>query len=561
MAELDLIIRKHVLKNAHDFGRASPGSVVGKVIAEWPDCKNDMKSTMVAINKEIRRVSGLSAEAIEKEMASFEYSPKKKEEKKSIELPGAEQGRVLTRFAPEPSGYPHIGHAKAAWLEYEGARNHGGKMILRFDDSNPEKESQLFVDAIKDGLAWLGIEWAEESYTSDHVPEIYKVAEQLIAGGRAYVCTASQQQISDSRTQSRPLPDRSLPPEEHLERWKQMLSGSYAKGEALLLFKGDLECLNTVMRDPALARIMDAPHYRQGKKYHVWPSYDLAVVYMDHAEQITHPMRSKEYELRDELYYALFDALGWKKPHMVPFSRLAIKRAPIGKRLIVPLVNEKKVMGWDDPRLPTLAGLRRRGILPQAIKDFVLSFGLSRVESEPDWEVLLAFNRKLLDPEAPHYFFVADPLELEVKGLEARTVQLKMHPKKDLGNREIIVRNPVFIAKSDASGLQEGEIFRLKDMCNVRLLKKGKKLLGELVPSGMAQKKIQWVSGGTECRVLVPKDLLDEKGDFDPKSLEEIAGLCEKSCLDLSSGDITQFERFGFVRLDSREPLQFIFSC
>ncbi len=557
---LDSIIRKHVLKNIHDYGKANAGSIVGKVIAEHPGCKSDMKGTMSKISAEIGRASKLSREELEKEMSSFEYLVKEEKEK-TIKLPNAERGDVITRFPPEPSGYPHIGHAKAAWLDYEAAKAYEGYMVLRFDDTNPEKESAEFVDAIKQGLEWLGIRWEKETFTSDQMELIYEAAATLIKEGKAYVCTASQDDLSKSRTEGRSLPDRELPPDEHMERWQAMLDGKYKPGEALLLFKGDLEADNTALRDPALARIMGKPHFRQKDGYRVWPGYDLAVVAMDHIEGITHSMRSKEYELRDELSLAMYKALGWEPPELVGFSRLAIKNAPISKRLITPLVEEKKVMGWDDPRLPTLAGLRRRGILPEAIRAFVLSFGLSKVESEPDWEALLVTNRKLLDPDAPHYFFVPDPVLLEVEGLDEKEISLKLHPKKDLGERLVKVKGKVHIARADADKLKEGEIFRLKDLCNVELTEKGGVLKGKLASEGSpAQKKIQWVCDFMGCEVLIPKDLL-KGGEYDDKSLESVKGYCERSCAELKEDAIVQFERFGFCRLDREEPLVFIFSC
>jgi len=560
---LEQIIRKHVLKNAFDYGKANAGSVVGKVIGEFPDCKKDMKATMAKISAEIARVSKLTKAQVESEMNGFEYLVKK-EEKKAIELPNAVAGRVVTRFPPEPSGYPHIGHAKAAWLDYEAAKTYGGKMLLRFDDTNPEKESVEFVDAIKEGLEWLGIGWASETYTSDNLPAIYDASQKLIEAGKAYVCTCPQEEMSKGRSDGRPCACRGNPTHENSERWKKMLDGTFKEGGAVLRFKGDLSADNTVMRDPSLGRILTAKHYRQGAKYRVWPGYDLAVCVMDHLEGITHSMRSKEYELRDELSTAIYGSLGWKSPELIGFSRLAIKGAPISKRLLTPMVKEKKVMGWDDPRLPTLAGLKRRGILPEAIREFVLSFGLSKVESEPDWEGLLALNRKLLDPESPHYFFVAEPVELEVKGLEPRTIELKAHPRKDVGMRKLEVTSHLYISGSDAKGLKTGEIFRLKDLCNVKLTKKGKSLAGELVPDSQVDKKIQWVGGGRlECRVLMPKDLLDANGEYDPKSLETVEGYCESSCASLAAGTAVQFERFGFCRFDGKKggALVFVFSC
>jgi glutamyl-tRNA synthetase len=275
--------------------------------------------------------------------------------------------------------------------------------------------------------------------------------------------------------------------------------------------------------------------------------------------------------LRDELYYALFDDLGLQRPNLVEISRLQIKNAPLSKRLLKPLVEQKKVMGWDDPRLPTLKGLERRGIQPAALREFVLSFGLSKVESEPTWEALLSQNRKLLDPQSPHYFFVPDPVELEIKGLESRTIILRKHPKKDLGERSIKVGGKLLIPGSDAKLLKDGEVFRLKDLCNVKLgplgsrSKKTKGLTGDILPDEMVEKKIQWVSGidAVDCEVLVPKDLLDEKGEYDPKSLEIVEGRCERSCSDLETGTIVQFERFGFCRLDRKETgrLIFVFTC
>jgi len=467
---LDEIIRKHALKNAMDYGKANAGSVVGKVIAESPDAKKDMKATMQKINSIINEVNGLTAETIASQLSKYSFAEKPKEEKKGFEVPNAVQGKVVTRFPPEPSGYPHIGHAKAAFLDYEVAKQNGGKMLLRFDDTNPEKESLEYVTAIKDGLKWLGVEWSNESYTSDNLGAIYSAAEKLISLDKAYVCICSQEEISKGRTEMKSCTCRSLSCAENLSRWKDMLANKYEQGTAILRFKGDLASVNTVMRDPSLARLLKTKHYRQKSKYVVWPSYDLAVTVMDGIEGITHSMRTKEYELRDELYFELVKLLGYAKPELIEFSRLQIKNAPISKRLLTPLVKEKKVMGWDDPRLPTLKGLARRGILPDAIRTFVLSFGLSKVESEPGWEALLVENKKIIEPTAKHYFFVADPVKVTIKNAPAKKVTLKSHPKNEsLGSREVEVSDTVFIPKKDFDAIAEGETFRLKDLYNVKM--------------------------------------------------------------------------------------------
>jgi len=562
--KLEDIIRKHALKNAFDYDKADIGSVTGKTINDYPDAKKDMKETMKLINSIVSEVNGLTRIEIEKRMEKYTYE-KKEEKEKILELPNTENVEVITRFPPEPSGYPHIGHAKAAWLNFEAARVYEGKMLLRFDDTNPEKENLEYVKAIKKGLEWLGIKWSKETYTSDNIPEIYDAVETLIKKHKVYVCTCSQDVISENRQNGKECMCRNIVVDEILARWKDMIAGAYKPGDAVVRFKGDMKSQNTVMLDPTLARIMTAEHYRQGKRFRVWPSYDLAVVFMDNAEKVTHPMRSKEYELRNELYYALFDALDYERPTLIEFSRLAIKNAPISKRLITPLVKDKKVLGWDDPRLPTLEGLKRRGILPEAIANFVLSLGLSKSESEPDWELLLSENRKFLDPESKHYFFVGNPAPLIVKKLKKK-VKMPIHPKKDMGFREFEVTEKVYISGNDAKDLKEGEVFRLKDLCNVKLLKKyEKELLGELVEDEMVPKKIQWVSDDwkLKCTVIIPHDLLDEKGIYVPTSLEITEGFCEKTAGSLKPGDIIQFERFGFCRFDRKEKdgFHFVLSC
>jgi len=559
---INSIISKHVLKNAFDYGKANPGSVVGKVIGEFPDAKTDMKKTMALINMEITRISKLSKVEIEKEMSKFEYS-EKKEEKKCISVDGAEEGKVIVRYPPEPNGWPHIGHAKAFCLSWSIARKYAGKVILRWDDTNPEAEKSEFIEAIKSGIIWVGLDWDQEIHCSDYLPQMYELCEKLLSRGDGYFCACNQDQIAKSRENKLRCFCGSKSPAENLAEWKKMLDGTIAEGGGTIRLRGNMASDNTVMRDPTLFRIITAPHYKQGTKYRVWPTYDFQGAVMDSIVGITHPIRSKEYELRDELYEYLLEKLSLRVPKMISISRLAIKNAPISKRLLRPLVESKKLWGWDDPRLPTLAGLKRRGILPVAIREFVLSFGISKVESEPGWEILLSENRKLLDGEAPHFFFVRNPIKLEIDNLEERELRLNLHPKKDLGNRSVKVTKSVYISSSDAGQLKEGEIFRLKDLCNLKLTRKGDALTGIVMPDEMVNKKIQWVSEDKlDCEISIPRDLLNADGQFNEDSLEIATGYCERNCESLDVGKVIQFERFGFCRLDEKgKVLKFIFSC
>ena len=567
MKTLEEVIRKWTLKNAADYKLAIPAKIIGRVIAEWPDSKADMKGTMKLINEEAKRVNALSPEGVQKELAEFAFE-EKKEEKKEIELPGAIQGHVVTRFPPEPSGYPHIGHAKAAFLDFEGARHHGGKMLLRFDDTNPEKEKQEFVDALKEGLLWLGIDWTDETYTSDRMEELYTYCDELFVKYAAYVCTCTAEQVKKSREQKKSCDCSAREPQENMALFRKMRDGKMEEGGAIVRFKGSMHSENSVMRDPTMFRVIKAAHYRQGEKYKCWPSYDFEAPIMDSLEGITHAMRSKEYELRNELYFAILQKLELRAPKLIEFSRLEIKNAPISKRLITPLVAEGKVEGYNDPRLPTLAGLKRRGILPEAIREFVLGFGLSKVESEPGWDKLLSLNRKLLDERAMRRYFVRSPVKLTITGAPAKEAVLKNHPaKKEMGERKLTGTDTFYIAGPDADTLIVTELFRLKELYNATVVSKdeGGITAKYEADEGIAAKKIQWVpiESAVPCKVKVPKDLLDDKGEYRADSMGEDTGVCEPSCRELPDGAVVQFERYGYARLDKKEDngLVFIFSC
>src|SRR5271157_5182094 len=443
--KLEEIILKHALKNASEYGKAQPGAVVGKVIAEAPDAKRDMKGTMQVISKVIEKVNKMKKEQVEKELSKFTFEEKKEGERK-ITLEDGELGKVVTRFLPEPNGFLHLGHAKAALLSYEAAREYKGRCLLRFDDTNPEKERGEFVSSIKEDLEWLGMKFEKEIYSSDKMPDFYRLATQLVKQGDAYVCSCEKEKVNELRGLGKACECRSNSTESNLDAWEEMLAGKYKKGDAILRLKAEPDAANTVMRDPTLFRINTAEHYRQGKKYSVWPTYDFEVSIADSLDGVTHALRSKEYELRDELYYRIIEKLGMRMPIVYDFSRLNLKGLPLSKRLLRPLIEEKKVSGWDDPRMPTIRGLKRRGILPEAIRNFVLSFGLSKVESEPSIDALLTENRKLLDPKAARYFFVHEPVELTVDGIQKGEVKLKKHPAENLGERVLEVTGKFFIS-------------------------------------------------------------------------------------------------------------------
>lgn len=572
-------ILKWALKNAGDYGQALPGKVASRVLGEHPESKSDLKSLMALIGGECARVNAMNPEQQQAALSAYHFGEKPKEEEgeKKITLPSAVHGRVVTRFPPEPSGHPHIGHAKAAFLNFEAARQYGGHMRLRFDDTNPGKEKAEFVEAITEGLKWLGLSWGEDiTYASDYLPRLYEYADELILKQKAYACTCPAEEVKKGRERGEECLCRTKFPEESMHEFRKMMAGKFAEGGAILRFRGQMKAANTVMRDPALFRVITAPHYRQGENYKCWPSYDFAAPILDSLEGVTHAMRSKEYELRDELYRAIPRILEMRVPQLIHFSRLEIAGAPVSKRLIAPMIESGQVSGYDDPRLPTLAGLRRRGIRPEAIRSFVLQFGLSKVESEPGWGKLLSINQKLIDAASPRRFFVADPARVEISGFTPRPLSLKNHPHNpQLGVREMFASSPVYIPGRDARELADGEIFRLKDWCNVRLEGRREEEMPRpdgssgkapvlsvsfVSDAGEAERKIQWVGelAKRPAKILVPGDLLKD-GKFNPDSLQTVWGWAERSAGDFDAGTTLQFERYAFVVLDAKaEALQFI---
>ena len=558
MEEIERLAKKYALQNAlqHD-GKANSKAVIGKVLAERKDLKNKIKSVMEIVERVVKEINNLSIDEQKKVLS--EIDPKlliKEKRKKEISLPPlpyAEPGKVVTRFPPEPNGYLHIGHAKAAFIDYEYARMYDGIFILRFDDTNPENESIEFYDAQKEDLEWLGIEWDKEYCTSSNLPAHYRLAEKLISQGDAYVCECDQETIRRNRFKGVPCECRERSKEENLSLWKEM-HRSIEEGRAVLRLKGDLKSKNTAMRDPTLFRIVDAEHPIQGNKYRVWPTYDFAGAVEDSLSGVTHPFRTKEYELRDEVYFYLLDKLGLRKPHLMEFSRLSIEGMPVSKRKIKPLIDEGKVTGYDDFRLPTLRGLRRRGIVPDAIRIFVLSQGVSKSESVVTFDQLEAVNRKIIDKFSRRFFFVPDPVRLRVRNAPHLEKKLRFHPTEDMGYRTVKTGSIFYIPKEDADRIREGDIFRLKDLYNVKVLKKNENIEGEFAGDKLIKnlEKIQWVTEEYfELSIFIPGPLfIGEK--YNPDSLKVVKGFVEKALENVKDGEIVQFERFGFVRIERR---------
>jgi glutamyl-tRNA synthetase len=478
-------------------------------------------------------------------------------------LEGAVQGKVVTRFPPEPNGYPHIGHAKAAIIDEEYARMYGGKLILRFDDTNPLNEKIEYYDAITEGLKWLGVKPDIVKNTSDDIELLHNYGRRLIEADGAYVCICSQEMIHDLRARGIPCECR-RDPATALDRIGKLFNGSYEQNEAIVRFKGDMADQNTAMRDPALFRIIDSDHPKLGNRVRIWPTYDFAAPIEDSIDGVTHAFRTKEYELRNALYFAILDRLCLRKPYLIEFSRLEFEGIPVSKRKIKPLIENGTIRSWDDPRLPTLAALRRRGFVAEAIRKFVLSLGLTLAETKPPFESLEALNRKIIDPISLRLFFVKNPVEMYVRGSPETEVVLKNHPTDaNLGMRTVKVGDQFFISEDDAVGLKVGAEFRLIELYNVKVTnidrKDGARFTITAETSGnellQSMPKIQWIAKNDmiDYKVMIPKELYMSDEEYNTNSLEISQGFAESFVSRLGPDTRIQFVRFGFCRIDGNQ--------
>ena len=558
--ELEKEIRKLSLQNAFEHGGETRDKIIlGKILGTKPEFRSKVKEISEILSEIVSTVNQLSLKEQEKEIKeNFPeiLMPKEKivEREGLPELKDVQQGKIITRFPPEPNGYPHIGHAKAAIINSEYAKMYGGKFILRMDDTNPEAERMEYHAAIKVGLEWLGIEFDTVKNTSDDMELFYKKGIELISSGKAYVCTCKREKISNNRRERKACKCSTENIEKNNKNWEKM-NGKFKPGDAVLRFRGDMKADNAVMRDPVLFRIIEGKHYMLGEKYRIWPSYDMAVAIEDSIDGVTHAFRSKEFELRKELIDAILDALGMRKPVQGFFSRLEFKGMPISKRIIKPLIEEGKVSWYDDPRLPTLEALRRRGIKPEAIRKFIMSLGLTKANTLAPFDALEAFNRKFVDADSIRLFMVNNAKKLRVRNLPVSSVEIPNHPINDMGKRTIDVDGNFYISGDDAQDIKDGMQIRLLGLGNVSITKQGLDLEGEFVEDGNKSDvpKIQWVSQKTahKIKMIIPKTLFN--GDkFNEDSLEELDVYTEPHYLQLKEGEEIQFVRFGYCRKDSQ---------
>jgi len=550
MEELRELILKYALQNAllHD-GRANYKAVMGKIMAENPSLRARAKELIPEVKKVVEEVNSLGVEEQRKELE--EIAPellerKKKEEKKELEdLPDV-HGEVRMRLAPSPSGPMHLGQSRMAILNDEYVKRYGGVLFLRIEDTNPHNILPEAYEMIPEDLEWLGVKVHEIVIQSDRFETYYAYARKLLEMGKAYITTVPADEWRKLKSEGKPTKDRDLPPEEQLERWDKMLAGDYDEGEAVYVVKTDLQHPNPAIRDWAAFRIIkDVEHPRIGNKYIVYPLMNFSVAVDDHELKLTHVLRGKDHLNNTYRQMYLYDYFGWKKPVYIHYGWVTMKDTILKTSLIKEGIKKGEYIGWDDPRLGTLRALAKRGIEPEAIRKYWIQVGLKEVDIEFSWDTLYAYNRELVDSKAKRYFFVWNPKEVEIRGIERIEGKAPLHPNMDMGFREYKLSSPIkiFVTMEDWKNIGEGEKFRLKDLCNVIKRDGYLEYAGNdlsIVKSGA--KIIHWVPGDAlPCKVYMP----------DGRILE---GYAEKYA-ENSVNEIVQFERFGFTKIYKEEEL------
>jgi len=499
-----------------------------------------------------------------------------------LSLEGGEMGKVVTRFPPEPSGFLHIGHAKAALLNFHYAKTYNGKLLLRFDDTNPSKEKSEYVDAILADLERMGIKGDSITYTSDHFDTILDFGRKLLESGYGYIDATPVEQMREERGAGIESKYRSNSLATNLELWEEMKKGTPRGQECVMRAKIDMQSQNKVLRDPTFYRVVaDHPHLRTGDKYKAYPTYDFACPIVDSIEGVTHALRSSEYHDRNALYLWVFDKLQIRPVVIQDFSRLNFSYTLLSKRKLQWFVDSNKVTGWDDPSFPTIQGLFRRGLTLEALKEFILAQGSSKNINLMDMAKLWALNKKILDPIVPRHTVIdADSkvvLTLTNGPASFERKEVPKHKKNSsLGNKHVYYTSKVYLEGLDARSIKLNEEVTLMDWGNVivkAIHDDSDKLTlqGELNPNGNVkdtEKKLTWLPvlddfADAEKLVsvvlvdynpLITKEKLAENDDFqdfvtNPIKIETLA-LADSNVKEIKKGATVQFERRGYYICD-----------
>ena len=540
------LIEKYALQNAVKY-KAAPnaGAVMGKLMGEHPELRARAKEVSPLVKEVLAEIEKTSPEEWQKRLEAIapelivELSVKKEPDKGLPALDGAEKG-VVMRFAPNPNGPPTLGSARGIIVNSEYVKKYGGKFIIRFDDTDPVKKRPMpeAYGWYLEDCNWLDAKPNLVITASERIDKYYPIAEELIRRGGAYVCACPQAVFKEHKDKGIPCEHRDQSIEQNLELWKQMLDGRLAEGQAVLRVKTDMSHKDPAIRDWPAFRIVTAPHPLVGDRYRVWPLLDFESAVEDHLLGTTHILRGKDLADSGSRQRYLYRYLGWEYPKVIHWGRIKIHQfGSFSTSKLRKAIEAGEYTGWDDPRVPTVRAMRCRGIRPEALRRFMVDLGVGETDISISMDSIYAENRKLVDQEANRYFFVWNPVSLQIEGDVPASGRAPLHPTIDRGWRDIPAGNNLFICRSDLEALKVGDNIRLKDLCNVEMTSlepAGARFLGKDV--GKRTKIIHWApADGPAVKVMKPDGIDEGIGE---------AGIAGEL------GKVVQFERYGFARIN-----------
>ena len=555
--DVEATIRKYALQNAVFYkGKANPKAVVGKILGECPELRSKAAEITPLINQIVEDVNrlGLDAQTIAlQEMDASMLVREKKERRNNLpDLKDVELGRVVMRIAPGPSGPLHIGHTRVSILNDEYVKRYEGKLVLRYEDTNPERLDPEAYDTIPEDFDWLGIEFDETYIQSDRFEIYYDYAKQLIEMGAAYVCTCDGDHWRELKEQKQACPCRDLPVETQMERFDKFMAGDYADGEAVVVIKTDIAHPNPAIRDFVALRLVRAPHPRTGTKYIAYPMMNFSTAVDDYLMKMTHVIRGKDHLNNTFRQEYVFDYFGWKKPIYYHYGLINIPDTVLKTSTIKKAIQAGEYSGWDDVRTGTVRALKRRGIRPEAIRKYWVESGIKSVDIEFSWQTLYGMNRDISDTDSNRYFYVQDPVKYDITGIDSIQGEAPRHPDHpERGSRKYSLdgNKTVYLAHSDSDMFEQEKRIRLKDLCNLNYGQPAVYDGNDISVLKNGVHAVQWVAdGGVGAKLLMPDGSVLE-GYVEPEILKE-------------TNDMVQLERVGFARLEknSKDGVTLVFA-
>lgn len=520
------------------------GAILGSVMGAYPELRPQAKEINAMLPEILAEVEAMSVEEREAKLTALspEMMEKMHEKKERVhelpELPEAGNG-VVMRFAPNPSGPLHLGHARASVLNDYYVKKYGGKFYYRVEDTDPKRVDPEAYDMVMEDLKWLGIGITDVVYQSDRFQIYYDLARELIKLGGAYMCTCDNDEFREKKLKKQPCPCRDLSVEENLRRFDDMLAGKYQEGEITMRVKTDIAHPDPAVRDFAAMRVLTSVKHPRRPEIFVYPLMNFSVAVDDHLLGMTHVIRGKDHIANTRRQEYIYRYFGWKMPHFYHYGRMSIAGLELSTSGMRKGINEGLYTGWDDIHLGTLRALARRGIQPEAVRAAVVDIGMGDTDISFSWENLFAQNKAIIDAEADRYFFVPDAVPVTVANAPAMEAHAPIYPNHpERGERVLSFTGSVLLPRSE---IETGRMLRLKDLFNIRITGEGSaEYAGDSLAEARAAKApiVQWLptDAGVPCSLLTPEGTSE--------------GYCEVAVLNYDQ-KIVQFERVGFARIDS----------